>query len=104
MEEVKRFTAIGEKTRYNIIQLLLKKSYCVKGLAEHFQVTESAISQHLRILKQQGLVENERSGHFQHYKAKRDALRKMGEDLIALSETEPEPCEKDDDCCKEQKK
>jgi DNA-binding transcriptional ArsR family regulator len=37
-------------------------------------VTQSAVSQHLRVLRQAGLVRGERRGHFVHYSLDQDRL------------------------------
>ena len=37
------------------------------ALAEKLKVTQSAVSQHLRILRQAGLVRGERRGAYMHY-------------------------------------
>lgn len=40
---------------------------CVNALARRLGVTQSAVSQHLRVLRQAGLVRGERRGPFVHY-------------------------------------
>ena len=40
---------------------------CVNALTNHLDVSQSAVSQHLRILRQAGLVRSERRGNFIHY-------------------------------------
>ena len=40
---------------------------CVNALAHHLGVTQSAVSQHLRVLRQAGLVRGVRRGAFVHY-------------------------------------
>jgi DNA-binding transcriptional ArsR family regulator len=42
--------------------------------AERVGVTQSAVSQHLRVLRQAGLVRGERRGHFVHYSLDQDRL------------------------------
>jgi ArsR family transcriptional regulator, arsenate/arsenite/antimonite-responsive transcriptional repressor len=61
--------AIGDPTRLNIIHLLNKYSnpLCVNAIAKKLNVTQSAVSQHLRILKQVGLVTGRREGYHIHY-------------------------------------
>lgn len=41
--------------------------YCVNALADQLCVSQSAISQHLRVLRQCNLVRGERKGKFMHY-------------------------------------
>ena len=46
----------GHETRWRMVELLLGHSLCVGALARTLGVTESAASQHLRILRRAGLV------------------------------------------------
>jgi DNA-binding transcriptional ArsR family regulator len=39
-------------------------------------VSQSAVSQHLRVLRQTGLVRGERRGHFVHYSLDQEGLEK----------------------------
>jgi ArsR family transcriptional regulator, arsenate/arsenite/antimonite-responsive transcriptional repressor len=53
------FKAMGEPTRLRIIRLLVEQELCVCELEEIMQISQPRISQHLKVLKQAGLV-NER--------------------------------------------
>ncbi len=69
------FKALSDPTRLRLVQLLNNcqpgicegGSLCVNALARQLGVTQSATSQHLRILRQAGLVRGERRGNFMHY-------------------------------------
>ena len=74
------FKALSDPTRLRLLKLLTGQSLvycgggcdgetflCVGALAEKLKVTQSAVSQHLRILRQAGLVRGERRGAFMHY-------------------------------------
>ena len=49
---------------------------CVNALAHRVGVTQSAVSQHLRVLRQAGLVNGERRGHFVHYSLDKGGLER----------------------------
>ncbi|AFV01192.1 MULTISPECIES: metalloregulator ArsR/SmtB family transcription factor [unclassified Dehalobacter] len=57
-----RFKALGEPTRLNIIKLLSFKDLCVCELEEIMQISQPRISQHLKVLKQSGLVKERKEG------------------------------------------
>jgi len=61
--------ALSDPTRLKIIILLKKDDrwLCVNAITNKLHVTQSAVSQHLRILRQAGLVRNERKGYHIHY-------------------------------------
>jgi len=66
------FRALGDETRLGLVQLLARQQpdqmLCVGRLAEALRVTPSSISQHLRILKDLGLVVGERHRYRIHYR------------------------------------
>jgi DNA-binding transcriptional ArsR family regulator len=74
--EVSNFLkAIADPTRLGIIDLLnhYKNPLCVNAIAKKLKITQSAVSQHLRILRQLGLVEGQREGYHIHYRV--DSLK-----------------------------
>ena len=50
---------------------------CVNALVNRLGVTQSAVSQHLRLLRQAGIVRGERKGSFVHYSLDRETLNKF---------------------------
>ncbi len=60
--------ALAVETRVQIIAHLRAGALCVGALAARLNVTQSAVSQHLRILRDAGLVLPERRGYFIHYR------------------------------------
>jgi len=68
-EEIARVcAALAVPTRVRIIQLLRDRVFCVGALARHLGVTQGAVSQHLRVLRDARLVVPERRGYFIHYR------------------------------------
>jgi len=50
--------ALGHPVRVRLIRILLDKGECISGdLAEDFSLAQSTVSEHLRILKEAGLVQ-----------------------------------------------
>ncbi len=66
--------ALGEPMRLQIFQNLLQRKHCTRSLSKKLGVTESAVSQHLKILKEAGLIYGERYGYHVHYLPSQDAL------------------------------
>lgn len=66
--------ALGDPTRYRIFQALLERKHCVRSLSKQLGVSESAISQHMKILKEAGLVYGQRFGYHIHYFPSQEAL------------------------------
>ena len=61
------FRALADSTRAKIVSLLMRHEMCVTDLATVVGVTESAVSQHLRILRSQSLVRHRRDGQHVFY-------------------------------------
>ncbi len=106
MDKNKVLKAISDETRMNILTLLLKHNYCVRALANELELTEATISQHLKVLREAGLLEGERRGYFMHYLVNRSVLLKLAKEIEALAAIEQEACqpEKRDDCPAEEKR
>jgi DNA-binding transcriptional ArsR family regulator len=70
-EQAALFAALADPTRLRLFKLLCQQrtpdALCVNALAALLGVTQSAVSQHLRVLKGVGLVKGERRGHHVHY-------------------------------------
>lgn len=82
-ELVNVLKALSDQTRMKIIELLLERGYkmCVNALAGQLDITQSAVSQHLRILRQAGLVESDRNGYYVHYSVNKDRIEMIKEML-----------------------
>lgn len=98
------FKAVADETRLEIVKLLVKRSYCVGALARRIGLTEAAVSQHLKILREAGLVSGEKHGYFMHYDVNRDALRALAAAIVELADSSREPCEPDAENCLQNKR
>ena len=76
--------ALGEPMRFRNFQSLLERKHCVRSLSKKLGVTESAISQHLKVLKEAGLVYGERCGYHIHYFPKQEALDELAEGFCRM--------------------
>lgn len=56
------FKALSDPTRRKILQLLQEKPLNAGEIADYFQITKPSISHHLSILKNSGLIIDERQG------------------------------------------
>lgn len=70
-------SAAAEPTRRRILQLLARGSRTVTEISAEFPVTRSAVSQHLLVLAEVGLVEAEKVGRERHYRVVPEGLRAL---------------------------
>ena len=75
------FKILSADKRIEIIELLKKEPMNVNALAEVLGITQSAVSQHLRVLKASGLVRDERQGYWIYYSLNRETLEKCRQRL-----------------------
>mgnify|MGYP003521463927 FL=1 len=61
------YKVFGDVTRVKILCVLFQSELCVCDLAEVLEMTQSAVSHQLRVLKQAKLVKNRRDGKIVYY-------------------------------------
>ena len=69
--------AIAEPSRRKILRLVQDNELPAGEIASHFEITRPAISQHLRILKDAGLVTERREGTKRLYRARPEGLAEI---------------------------
>ena len=74
MERARMLKALGEPTRLKIYQALLERKHCVRSLSKKLGISESAISQHMKVMKDAGLVYGEKFGYHTHYLPLQEAV------------------------------
>ena len=70
---------IAEPRRREILRLVWREELAAGEIAGSFDVTFGAVSQHLRVLREAGLVEVRRDGRRRFYRARRDRLGPLAE-------------------------
>lgn len=80
--------ALADPTRAKIIELLVRRSYCVRALSQLLEISESAVSQHLKVLRDAELVEGVKYGYYTHYRLRRETLAALRDQLSALIATQ----------------
>jgi ArsR family transcriptional regulator len=89
MDSILIFKALADETRQRILRLLLSRNYCVRALARCLDLTEAAISQHLKTMREAGLLIGEKKGYFTHHRVDRSVLHSLAAELDALAQTAP---------------
>ena len=69
--------AIAEPRRRRILELVGSRELSAGEIASHFEVTRPAISQHLGVLKEAGLVDERRNGTQRLYRARPQGLAEL---------------------------
>ncbi|SDY74492.1 DNA-binding transcriptional regulator, ArsR family [Tindallia californiensis] len=101
---VNRLRALADENRLKIIVLLLEKDYCVGALSKNLGISKAAVSQHMKILRENGIVKGEKRGYFTHYEVQKHQIKGISEELEEISRREfkkdrlVHSCQKNGDC------
>lgn len=71
------FVAISDPTRRELLDLLAEREYAVNDLVSRFEVSQPAVSHHLRILREAGLVKKRQAGRRRLYRLEARRLREV---------------------------
>ncbi len=78
--------ALSDETRLKIIGLLMKYDFCVGAISRQLGISEAAVSQHLKVLRNAGIVSGDKRGYYTHYDVNRDLLMKTGQHIRSMAE------------------
>jgi len=82
LARILKVLSVGARVR--IVQLLKGRVLCVGALASQLDVTQGAVSQHLRVMRDAGLVIDEKRGYFVHYRLNEQTLARWREQIDGL--------------------
>ncbi len=84
-EGARAFNALGDETRLKIIRLLAQHdALCVCELQGPFDIEQPTISHHLKVLRDANLVDVERRGTWAYYSLRKDALKRLTQQLLGV--------------------
>lgn len=83
------FAALADPTRRAILAMLLEDDMAVTDVAEPFQMSLAAISKHLSILAEAGLISQEKRGRVKWCKLEPDALREASVWMQGFGQFDP---------------
>ena len=80
--------ALADDSRLKIVTLLIHHNFCVRALAKRLHLTEATVSQHIKVLREAGLLIGERKGYYMHYAVNRELLQEFADDISLLAKRE----------------
>jgi DNA-binding transcriptional ArsR family regulator len=78
MAEIDLFRALADPTRRAIFERLARRELSVSQLKAGLDVSQPAVSQHLAMLREAGLVSERREGRFSYYRSDPRGLAPLG--------------------------
>ncbi len=87
IEEITKICkALSDPTRFKIFLLLNNRMSCVNAIVNSLQVSQPAVSQHLKVLREAGLVNIEKKGYWVHYSSNKKKINKFLKDFLKILE------------------
>lgn len=81
------FKALSDPTRREILEMLKQHNMSAGDIASHFNVSNATISHHLTILKNAGLIDDEKVGKYIYYDINLSVVEEILGWLATLSDT-----------------
>ena len=81
---LKAFKALGDGTRFRIVKMLEVKPLCVCEITAVLGLATSTVSKHLSILRDAGLILDEKENKWVNYRLNRGAREVYGRRLLPL--------------------
>ena len=101
LEHTKVFKVLGDPKRVMIVDMLSCGELCACRILEKFQMSQSTLSHHMKLLCECGLVKGRNEGKWTYYSLDADTVSKTKRFLSTVtSDKENCICNGDEDCCK----
>lgn len=75
------FKALCEEVRLKIVLMLMPRELCVCEIMEELELSQPAVSHHMKILKQAGLVRDRKAGKWVFYSLEKEAFLQFEDEL-----------------------
>ncbi|WP_285730564.1 metalloregulator ArsR/SmtB family transcription factor [Nocardiopsis sp. ATB16-24] len=85
--EIDLIRALGDPLRLRIVSLLAHETLCTTHLVTETGAKQTNLSNHLRVLREAGVVETEPCGRYTYYRLRPQALEGLAQDLNDLAAT-----------------
>lgn len=75
------YKALSVPARLKILELIAGRPLCVNAITRFLEISQPAVSQHLAVLRNAGLVNGTRQGYMVHYRVNRQRLEELRRSL-----------------------
>ncbi|MDL5205799.1 metalloregulator ArsR/SmtB family transcription factor [Streptomyces sp. ALI-76-A] len=76
---------LGDPLRLKIVTLLARETLCTTHLVEETGAKQTNLSNHMKVLREAGLVDTEPCGRYTYYKLRPEVLAGLSERFVALA-------------------
>jgi Predicted transcriptional regulators len=100
LEQTKVFKALGDPKRAMIVDMLSCGELCACMILEKFEMSQSTLSHHMKLLCECGLIKGREKGKWTYYSLDADTVSKIKQFLCDItSDQEDCICKENADCC-----
>lgn len=99
----KIFSSMGNFSRLKILKILSGGPLCVNAIVGFLDISQPAVSQHLKILSDSGLIKGEKRGNMVHYSINTEFTEELTLFLKNLKKEEDNMCKEKEECHKGKK-
>lgn len=101
LEYTKVFKALGDPKRTMIVDMLSCGELCACMILEKFEMSQSTLSHHMKLLCECGLVKGRNEGKWTYYSLDEETINKTKQFFCSItSHKENCICKEDTGCCK----
>jgi len=79
-----KIQALSNETRFKIVGLVREREMSAGTIARRFKLTRPAVSQHITVLREAGLLDDRRIGSKRLYLVKRDGFDELAESIAGF--------------------
>src|SRR5512144_83672 len=79
------FKVLADPLRRRVVELLAREQLCTCHLVEETGAGQTTISNHLRVLREAGMVETEPRGRFTYYRLRPQVLHALADEVVKLA-------------------
>ncbi|SBU92180.1 transcriptional regulator, ArsR family [Streptomyces sp. Ncost-T6T-1] len=89
---------LGDPLRMQVVTLLARETLCMSHLVEETGAKQTNLSNHMKVLREAGLVETEPCGRFTYFKLRPEVLASVSAQFAELAEFARTAIENKRDC------
>ncbi|MFD4745884.1 ArsR/SmtB family transcription factor [Streptomyces rubiginosohelvolus] len=78
---------LGDPLRMQVVTLLARETLCMSHLVEETGAKQTNLSNHMKVLREAGLVDTEPCGRFTYFKLRPDVLASVSAQFAELAES-----------------
>lgn len=78
---------LGDPLRLKIVTLLARETLCTTHLVEETGARQTNLSNHMKVLREAGIVETEPCGRYTYYRLRPEVLAGLSEHFAALADS-----------------